>query len=180
MKGLGEVLAGFLERAEALQPTRQAAVLLRWPEIVGPAVARHARAQSVRRGVLTVAVDSGVWATELSAHTPVVLERIESTLGPGIVTDLRFVVRSHRAQSDALAGPSGDYGEPSPPWPNRRDLAAVRLTEDDLTQVRTFAAAARDPVLAQAAGHWLGLTLKARRWLEERSKRKTGLDGRFT
>jgi len=37
----------------------------RWSEVVGTSVAEHARVGSLRRGVLTIAVDAAPWATEL-------------------------------------------------------------------------------------------------------------------
>jgi hypothetical protein len=178
-KPLGESVLGLLDHLSLGAATRGALAIVRWPEFVGPLAAEHARAQHVRRGVLTVAVDSAVWATELSTHIPVLLERIGSALGSGVVTDVCFVVgrRAAWGRSDRGESASGSASEPwsltseSRVWPDRRDLASVSLSDREHETLREVAAAIRDPELAQAAGRWAALTLKAGRWLAEQTGR---------
>ena len=165
------ILAAILERAGLAPAAKGAMAVLRWSEFVGPDIAAHARAESVRRGVLTVMADSNVWATELSSYIPVLLERIRLALGDGVVSDIRFLVgRGRDRASSSLASGLPDPDTPPPtPWPNRRDLAAVPLTGEDRERLRSFTAEIRDPDLARAAERWLALTLKARRWLGKTS-----------
>jgi hypothetical protein len=178
-KPLGEAVLALLEHLSLGAATRSALAVVRWSEFVGPLAAEHARAQHVRRGVLTVAVDSAVWATELSAHIPVLLERIGSALGSGLVTDVRFVVgrRSASGRSDRGESAGGAASEPwsltteTRAWPDRRDLASVSLSDREHETLREIAAAIGDPELAQAAGRWAALTLKAKRWLAEQAGR---------
>lgn len=194
---LGEVLTAFLERRGAGQGSKGALAVLRWPELVGRAVAANARALHVKRGVLTVSVTSSVWATELSMRIPALLDKISEALGPGVVKDIRFVTwqpdapklgganraygsRGRGAGTRTPGGATGAPGEAA--WtpgagahgafgPDRRDLAAVNLDAQDQELVRSAAAQAKDPELSGALRRWLTLTLKAKRWAGGRGSR---------
>jgi predicted nucleic acid-binding Zn ribbon protein len=64
----------------------------RWSEVVGDDVAAHARLVSVRDGVLTVAVDDPIWATQLRYLETVVVERATAVAGDGVVRAMRVRV----------------------------------------------------------------------------------------
>lgn len=66
-------------------------VLAKWPEIVGPEVAAHATATGFEDGVLTVRADSTAWRTQLGYMSSTILGQIEQTIGPDIVSELRFL-----------------------------------------------------------------------------------------
>ena len=63
-----------------------------WVDVVGADVAAHARLVSVRDGVLTVAVDDPIWATQLRYLETAVVERATGLVGPGAVTAIRVRV----------------------------------------------------------------------------------------
>jgi predicted nucleic acid-binding Zn ribbon protein len=63
-----------------------------WQEVVGDDVAAHARLVSVRDGVLTVAVDDSIWATQLRYLETAVVKRATAVIGAGRVTSLRVRV----------------------------------------------------------------------------------------
>ena len=67
------------------EPDVVARVVALWEELVGPAVAAHARVRSVHAGVCTVTVDAAVWATQLRYLEQGLVERAETVLGPGVV-----------------------------------------------------------------------------------------------
>jgi len=149
--------------------------MCRWPEAVGPGVAVHARPESLKRGILTVRVDSAVWATELSAHEPVLLERLNAGLEEPVVTRLKFLAGT------GWAGPrvssETDPEASRPVWPNRRDLQSIELSAEEQTRVAGLAAAAGDdPELGRAGACWLASTLKARRWLSRPSDSKEKIE----
>jgi hypothetical protein len=75
----------------------------RWAEVVGPAVAEHARVGSLRRGVLTIAVDAAPWATELRFLEDELRTRVEAIIGAGVVERVRVVV-APRAAGDDVEG----------------------------------------------------------------------------
>jgi predicted nucleic acid-binding Zn ribbon protein len=64
----------------------------RWTEVVGDAIAAHARLQSLRNGLLTVAVDGPEWATELRYLGAEVRARVTDIVGADLVRDVRVVV----------------------------------------------------------------------------------------
>jgi predicted nucleic acid-binding Zn ribbon protein len=63
-----------------------------WDAIVGTEVAAHARLQTVRDGVLVIAVDSPIWATELRYLEGEIVARAAAAVGPGVVTSIRVRV----------------------------------------------------------------------------------------
>jgi predicted nucleic acid-binding Zn ribbon protein len=76
------------------EPDVLARVVGLWEEVVGTAVAAHARVRSVHAGVCTVSVDDSVWATQLRYLEPALIERVEAVLGPGVVSSVKVVVAS--------------------------------------------------------------------------------------
>jgi len=183
LRPVGPLLRNWFDRSGMGTRARAALLLHDWPEIVGPAVAAHASAEKVERGVLIVRVESSVWATELSTRVPFLMERISATYGEGLVRGFRFVTGQGRglagARGRTLRGRWGvgaphDAEIPHGAWPDRRDLEKVRLSDSERRLVARFRAAAKDPALARAGARWLTATLKARRWLAEAGRRRGG------
>ena len=63
-----------------------------WSEIVGSAIAAHARVGAVRDGTLTVVVEAAAWATQLRYLESDVVRRAAETVGEGIVRAVRVRV----------------------------------------------------------------------------------------
>jgi predicted nucleic acid-binding Zn ribbon protein len=84
--------------ARAAAPaTLLARVQAAWPEVAGRAVAAAAAPVAEREGVVTVACESAVWASELELLAPDLLGRLNGSVGgeeAGRVTRLWFVVGS--------------------------------------------------------------------------------------
>lgn len=68
-------------------------IFSQWDDVVGAAVAAHARPLSLRDGVLSVAVDNPAWATQLRLLGNDLLARLSEAAGPGVVTSLDVRVR---------------------------------------------------------------------------------------
>ncbi|HET9689511.1 MAG TPA: DUF721 domain-containing protein [Acidimicrobiales bacterium] len=72
------------------------AVFGRWADLVGATVADHATPVSLRRGVLTVEVDSPAWATQLRLLSGDLRARVAEVPGAAdAVREVRLVVRRH-------------------------------------------------------------------------------------
>ncbi len=71
-----------------------AALFDRWEEIVGPAVAAHARPASLSDGTLAVVCDHPGWATELGFLEGRIVERIAEVVGRPAVARLSVRVRA--------------------------------------------------------------------------------------
>lgn len=86
---------GRMTRRLGTAPTDvMAAVFARWEEMVGPAVAAHARPVSLRGATLRVHVDQPAWATQLRLLSGDLLRRLaEGTGDPSAVREVVVAVR---------------------------------------------------------------------------------------
>jgi predicted nucleic acid-binding Zn ribbon protein len=62
-----------------------------WPRLVGPRVARHARAVSFRDGVLQVEVEGSAWMQELTILRRELVRTINQHLGSECVREVRLM-----------------------------------------------------------------------------------------
>ena len=103
---LAKALDAVLADVEPATPLARAQAL--WPEVAGAELAAFATPVAERRGVLTLACESAVWAQELELMGPDLLERLNGAVavaagaeaGPGpAFARLRFTAGSGRAQA---------------------------------------------------------------------------------
>ena len=106
---LGRVLEDLLAKISLGPQYRQQLALMAWPQIAGPTVAAHARAEAVRDGVLIVLTDSPAWAQELQLRRRDLVARVGAQVGEGVIRDIRF--RSGRGRREA--GKAGREPKPS-------------------------------------------------------------------
>ncbi len=69
------------------------AVFNSWSALVGEGLASHCRPQSLRGGVLVVAVDDPAWATQLRWLESDLLARLAEAVGEGAVREIRVRVQ---------------------------------------------------------------------------------------
>ena len=89
---VGEALGEIAATLGLPEPGVLGALTGHWADIVGPAVAAHARPRSLRRGVLTIVVDAPSWATQLRYLEADVMGRARAVLGSDAVAEVRVVV----------------------------------------------------------------------------------------
>ena len=65
-----------------------ATIIERWPEIVGPELARGMVAVAVRGSDLVVRVEDPAWASQLGWLEQQLLTRVEALVGPGRITSV--------------------------------------------------------------------------------------------
>lgn len=83
-----DLLGELSRRFPALkQRLGEATSVANWDAAVGPAIAKHARALRVEKGVLWVEVDHPLWKTELHLRKRQILEKLAVNGNPSI-TDL--------------------------------------------------------------------------------------------
>jgi predicted nucleic acid-binding Zn ribbon protein len=97
---IGDALAQVGAELGLADPAALRAITERWSEVVGDAIAHHARVRSLRGTRLTVGVEAGPWATELRYLEREVLARIDDLVGPGVVTEVRVTVDAHGGRDD--------------------------------------------------------------------------------
>jgi predicted nucleic acid-binding Zn ribbon protein len=90
---VGDSLAGLAKRLGAPPPALLTAVFAQWENLVGPAIAAHAKPLSVTRRVLLIGADHPGWATQLRYLSAQLLDRLAATAGPGQIerVDIRIV-----------------------------------------------------------------------------------------
>ena len=101
---VGDALAAVSAELGLADPGVVGALVDRWAEVVGSAIAENARLRAVRGSTLTIAVESGAWATELRYLESEILARVATIVGEGVIDTVRVVVtpREHQAQRPPL------------------------------------------------------------------------------
>jgi predicted nucleic acid-binding Zn ribbon protein len=89
---LGDAVAAVGKELGMPPPDELAALAAAGPEVVGAAIATHAKVRSVRDGVCTVEVDDAGWATQIRYAEQQVVERAARCCGAGVVRSVRVVV----------------------------------------------------------------------------------------
>jgi predicted nucleic acid-binding Zn ribbon protein len=91
-----ESLDSLARRLGTADPPLLTAVFAQWEDLVGPAVAAHARPLSLARRVLVVGVDHPGWATQLRYLAPELLDRLAAGAGPGQIERVEVKVMGGR------------------------------------------------------------------------------------
>ena len=90
LKDLKTILGTMLRTMDSPQQREQFRVWDIWEGVVGPQIAGKTRPEALRNGVLVVSVTSSVWMQELSFMKQKILDRINQTLAPGTIREIRF------------------------------------------------------------------------------------------
>ena len=90
---VGDDLDELLRRAGGAGGVAAARVWARWDEVVGPAVAAHARPAALKGSTLVVAVDTPAYATQLRLLGPQLLNRVAEIAGVGAIDAIEVTVR---------------------------------------------------------------------------------------
>ena len=90
LKDLKTILGTMLRTIDSPQQREQFRVWDIWEGVVGPQIAGKTRPEALRNGVLVVSVTSSVWMQELSFMKQKILDRINQTLAPGTIREIRF------------------------------------------------------------------------------------------
>ncbi len=88
---VGDVLGDVIAARGWTTQVSVHALLGRWAELVGDAVAEHTTPESFDQGVVVVRCASSAWASQLRLLTPQLLARLNDSLGQGTITRLRIL-----------------------------------------------------------------------------------------
>ncbi len=89
---LADAMRAYVGRLDKEGKLKQAALVDEWPAITGDKIAGHTRVEGLRSGELLVAVDSAVWANELSVMGESLRLKLNEKIGQGSVRSIRFTV----------------------------------------------------------------------------------------
>ena len=91
LERVGKSLERLLAEAGLSQPLRGWLAIDAWPEVVGEAVARRARATGFEDGRLIVEVDSPAWVSQIGFLKRDYIVKINQRLGEGVIRDIQFI-----------------------------------------------------------------------------------------
>jgi len=89
---LGNVLENSLKRLDLSGKLVEYGIWPIWNETVGPAVARNAQPEKIRRGTLSVRVASPMWMQQLGYMKEMISEKLNQRLGTEVVKNIFFSV----------------------------------------------------------------------------------------
>ncbi|MDF1523872.1 MAG: DUF721 domain-containing protein, partial [Trueperaceae bacterium] len=136
-----DLVGEALRRGGLKRGVRRAEAMLRWPDVVGPAVARFARAVALHQGTLVVEVADTETAMHLGLQRQRLLDAYRARFGTGEVRDLRFRVGGGPPPAVARAAPPPVAVDPA-------EVAALANGLDTLPDALTAPAGAAGLALA--------------------------------
>jgi predicted nucleic acid-binding Zn ribbon protein len=92
------------------QRARQAAVLSAWPEVIGEARAKHARALGIRKQTLVVATDLPALFYELGMRRAELIGLLNQKARNSAISEIQIVMRPLDGPSDAPKDPRKQTG----------------------------------------------------------------------
>ncbi len=93
MYTLKELLSDALSSLVGPRRARQGSVLEAWPEVIGSARARHARALGVRGQTLVVAADHPAVYYELGMQRTALIEALNARAGERVIAEIQLMMR---------------------------------------------------------------------------------------
>ncbi|HEV2281207.1 MAG TPA: DUF721 domain-containing protein [bacterium] len=113
MYTLKELLSDALSSLVGPRRARQGGVLDAWPEVIGEARARHARAVGVRGQTLVVAVDHPAVYYELGMQRASLIEVLNARAGGGVITEIHLTMRPLGGSDTGGGEVDGEHGGPA-------------------------------------------------------------------
>ncbi len=93
MHALKELLGDAITTLMGPRRARQAAVLSAWPDVIGEARARHAKALGVRGNALVVATDLPALLYELGMQRASLIDELNQRAGGRAIDEIQIVMR---------------------------------------------------------------------------------------
>ncbi len=110
MYALRELLGDALVILLGPERARQAAVLSAWPDVIGEARAKHARALGIRKHTLVVATDLPALFYELGLRRTELIGLLNQQVPGSAINEIQIVMRPLDGSSDEPPDSSGETG----------------------------------------------------------------------
>lgn len=146
-KNVEEVLTTIVRQRHFEDKLVEQKVFSLWRDVVGEALANHARPASLSAGILTVWTEHPVYQTQLSFLQMKILEALNTQLGRAVVKTLRLELRPGQVSGPALRDSATLTKQNSQ---NRMPRPKRALTAETLTQVELSVAGITDEALKDA------------------------------
>jgi predicted nucleic acid-binding Zn ribbon protein len=89
---IGSILDRLAARMGITSRLEKEKAVVLWEDVVGPNIARRARAVSIKGGILFVVVANSAWLQELALMKEGIIDKINLLLGKSVVEDVIFRV----------------------------------------------------------------------------------------
>ncbi len=122
MNKLREILAKDVVGPEVARTARALAIMRRWREVVGEELAARSWPDRYSKGSLWVAVQGSAWAQELRMLKTPILSKLNALAGEPLFVNVRFGVRALPLQEETAA-PSLPLVEDRP---TKRSIREIR------------------------------------------------------
>ena len=87
---IGDIVKAVFARLESEKTFSKEDIEEQWKTLMGPAGSRHSRPASLRKGVLTVFVDSSGWMQEMSLRKRKILKQLKRQFGKDKISGIQF------------------------------------------------------------------------------------------
>lgn len=159
LRRLGHLVNEYLTAGGLTQRSLSSLCAELWPQVVGPWYASHTRVIGLREKELSVWCETPALAQQLQYDQVTVITRLNERLGGEHLTSLRPASVGPQWQRQSLLNTPE-----TPPTVSEAELAAIKLTEDEVAFVARAAAEIRDPALQQRYSASLARELRLRYW----------------
>ena len=89
---IGDIVKSVFSQLENAQVLCKEDVEKEWKNIAGDGAARHSKPETLRKGVLTVRVDSSVWMQELTMKKRNLLKGLKRAFGKDKIAEIHFKI----------------------------------------------------------------------------------------
>jgi predicted nucleic acid-binding Zn ribbon protein len=87
---IGDILKTVFAKIESEKTFTREDIEEQWKAVVGAPAAKHTRPASLRKGVLTVFVDSSGWMQEMTLQKRKTLKQLKRTFGKDRISGIHF------------------------------------------------------------------------------------------
>ena len=87
---IGDIVKTVFARLESERTFSKEDIEEQWKTLMGPMGAKHSRPASLRKGVLTVFVDSSGWIQEMSLRKRKILKQLKRQFGKDKISGINF------------------------------------------------------------------------------------------
>jgi len=89
---IGDIVKSVFAQLEGVKVLCKDDVEKEWKDIAGGGAAKHSRPETLRKGVLTVRVDSSVWMQELAMKKRNLLKGLKRAFGKDKIAEIHFKI----------------------------------------------------------------------------------------
>ncbi len=145
---LGREIRKMLDSIERTFPDSGHKIYEIWPEAVGPDLARRASPISLKGGKLIVAVEGAAWLQELNLQQKLLIESLNSRLGPKTIKSVKFVAREFQPAEKESEAPFDD------------GFSKRELTDAEKKEIEYSVEEAGDPEIRSAMRNLMAASLR--------------------